>query len=470
MNAIHVRDDGRRGVRVGIGKSLCNWGVLYDSQIRIGISQCNFTNADGSGLTGESGRVAAIYQYDSGSTMIANFTMFVACLNSQLCYGTYYISNGVAATFGESIFLSSSPAIARSWTVAQDVFELCFFDNTTLVRYTSMSGSVLLRNCMFSGVIPPIPVSFTTEGTQKSNTATRIEWDTVSLLVTCGGLAPMPTPLATPTPSNKFLDSKPAGGNTEAGPTRRIIFTVTPSDEFLYSKPAGGTARDGPTGQDIVKLGTGRDGPTGQFIVTLGPVSSIVVRASDVNAPGTEVLREASAVNADATEVLHEASAVNADASEDLGEASAVIADASGVLNEASDFSADASGDLGEASGVNADASEDLGEASSVNANATEVLSGSSGLSVDTTEDEKKALWKNWWFWVALVGGLLFVALVVLAIIFIVRQMKDAGEQEEGGDDGPQGDEQLEQCPPSGGSIPGDGPELPPNVVPSDAP
>ena len=188
-------------------------GALDDYYARVRVSGCNFTKLNGSwGIYAEA---AAIYQGSSGSSTKANFSLFESCVRA---YGVMYEDSGNAATFAECSFVSCGPAIAHyAAATGQDVFERCFFASTTLISSYFNGGSALIRDCLFAGVVPEMPESVTAEGTQQGNTATQIEFDTPSMLETCGGppfatLNESPTMSPSPKESPDFESCSGTGG------------------------------------------------------------------------------------------------------------------------------------------------------------------------------------------------------------------------------------------------------------------
>ena len=168
-------------------------GVLFDDSAQVRVSGSNFTMQGGT-WGSELVWAAAIYQTWTWSSTNASFTMFDRCLGG---YATFFEASGNASTFSNGIFLSCGPAIGHSYEArGRDVIERCFFANTTLRGSRFQDGSVLIRDCLFEGEVPAMPVSFTADGVQQGNATTQIVFDTGSLLETCGG-PPFRHPAAT---------------------------------------------------------------------------------------------------------------------------------------------------------------------------------------------------------------------------------------------------------------------------------
>jgi hypothetical protein len=184
------------------------------------------------------------------TTTRANFTLFKGCVGGR---ATFYALGGGGAAFGECVFERCEAAVGH-WSAAagQDILERCFFANTTLMGSEFLEGSVLLLNCLFAGDAPPMPSSFLTAGSQQGNTVTRIEFDTASLIATCGGLDPA-TPAETPTTSQAATPSEPPtetpdrprertpGESPKATPARTSEKTPLETPQATAAKTSGRT-------------------------------------------------------------------------------------------------------------------------------------------------------------------------------------------------------------------------------------
>jgi hypothetical protein len=169
-------------------------GTVYENLVsRMRLSECNFTSQKADKVAGVA---TGIYQSGTSSSTTANFTLFQNCAGPSV----FYEASGNGASFLQCIWAACDYAFEHGILgVAVDTCVECYFDGTR-VRGNSFyhSGMILLVDCLFSADYSST-VGVATTGLVFTFTSTAIEFDTASLLPTCGGL-PWTTPVATLSP------------------------------------------------------------------------------------------------------------------------------------------------------------------------------------------------------------------------------------------------------------------------------
>jgi hypothetical protein len=85
---------------------------------------------------------------------------------------------------------NSGGAIAHNThTAGQTRLVACSFADTKLEGGMFLGGSVMVDSCLFAGVVPTMPVRFSSTGTQFNFTTANISFETASMIATCGGIA-----------------------------------------------------------------------------------------------------------------------------------------------------------------------------------------------------------------------------------------------------------------------------------------
>jgi hypothetical protein len=185
-------------------------GVVCNAYPRARLSACNFTSVDGS--WGEA-YASGIYQSDSGSSTDAKFTLLDRCVGGR---ATFYQSSASTAAFRECIFVKSDGVVGHSSQAAgQDTVESCFLDATPLKGTEFGAGSVLIKDCLFSGAMLTVPAGFIANGVQLEFAGTHIDLVNQLLLSTCPsqGIAvflPLASATETSTDSESEIGAKSA--------------------------------------------------------------------------------------------------------------------------------------------------------------------------------------------------------------------------------------------------------------------